>query len=237
MLTRIVIPSPLRRPAYTWFARRYGAALDEMSGELPDYRSFAAFFQRPLRDGARPVANAAVVWPCDGRVVTAGPIHDNRIEQVKGVDYGIADLVGNPELATSLKAGSQATIYLSPGDYHRVHSPFAGRITAIRRLRGTLYPVNPPAVAAIPQLFIKNARCVFDYRLADNRPATVIMVGALNVGDITPSVTAPAEVARGQEIGRFGFGSTVVAILPRGGPAFAPTPPATVVRTGQSAGS
>lgn len=238
LLTRIPVPRTLRGPVFRLFARRYGADLDEVAGELADFRSLQAFFQRPLREGARPVdGSAPLVWPCDGRVVTAGPLDGTRIPQVKGVDYDLAELCGDAALAEGLAGGSQATIYLAPGDYHRVHAPFDGEIVAVREIPGTLFPVNPPAVRAVPRLFVRNARTVFAARLDDGRPGAVVMVGALNVGDIHRTVGAGDRIRRGDEVGRFGFGSTTVALAGPGGPAFAPCTPETVIRTGRGAAS
>ncbi len=216
LLTRVPLPRSLRGPAYRWFAGRYGASLGEMDGELPDYRSLAAFFRRPLRPGARPVAPAALVWPCDGKVVTAGPLAADRVPQVKGRDYSLADLLGDAELAHTLAGGTQATIYLAPGDYHRVHSPFAGRITAVNPIPGTLFPVNPPAVRSIRDLFVRNARHVFAFELTDGRKAAVVLVGALNVGDTLVTARAGSDVRAGDELGQFGFGSTAIVVLARG---------------------
>ena len=131
-----------------------------------------------------------------------------------------------------LADGSQATIYLAPGDYHRVHTPWAGKLTAQSAIRGTLFPVNPPAVRCIPELFVRNARRVFRFELADGRAAAVVMVGALNVGSIVPTLAVGAEAEAGDELGRFGFGSTAVALLEGGdGPQFPAVAPETVVRT------
>lgn len=233
--TRIPLPRACRAAAYRSFARRYGADLTEVGVDLAEFPSLAAFFQRPLRDGARPVDDRALVWPCDGRVVTAGPIDGDRIEQVKGVDYALSELVGSPTLGARLDDGSQATVYLAPGDYHRVHAPFDARILAIRPIGGTLFPVNPPAVRAIDGLFVRNARVVFECELGDGRAGAIVMVGALNVGDVHRSVEVGATIRRGDEVGRFGFGSTTVALVGRGSIAFASTPPETVVRCGRAA--
>jgi phosphatidylserine decarboxylase len=228
------LPRGLRGPVYRTFARRYGADLGEMQGELADFRSLQAFFRRALCGGARAIATTPLVWPCDGRIVTTGPIVDGRIEQVKGQTYALADLVGDPALAAALAGGSQATIYLAPGDYHRVHAPFAGTIESVTRLPGTLFPVNPPAVRCIRDLFPRNARHVFRCRLADGTPAAVVMVGAYNVGGTTITQDAGA-VRAGDEIGRFGFGSTVVALVGPGRTTFVPAPPEQVVRMGGAA--
>ena len=224
LLTSLPLPAPARAGFYRWFARRYGAELGDVADDLRSFRSLQAFFRRALRDGARPVAEAALVWPCDGRVVTAGPIDGQRIPQVKGNDYALADLVGDAELAAQLAGGQQATVYLAPGDYHRVHSPFDGEVESVRALPGTLFPVNPPAVRCIDELFVRNSRHVFRCRLRDGTPGAVVMVGAYNVGG-TVVTHARGPVARGQELGQFGFGSTVVFVLGPGAPELARAEP------------
>jgi phosphatidylserine decarboxylase len=235
VLARLPLPRPLRGPVYRAFARRYGVELGEMQGALADYRCLCDFFVRPLRDGARPIdATSALVWPCDGRIVTAGVVRDGRIEQVKGHDYALADLVLDAELAARLEAGSQATIYLAPRDYHRVHAPFEGQLVSLRRVPGTFYPVNPQTCRSVERVFLRNERVVFAFRLADGRAAAVVMVAALNVGDIQAQV-APGHVAKGQEIGRFALGSTVVALVGLGQPSFPTLELDTVVRYGASA--
>lgn len=231
LLTRIPLPRGLRGPLFRAFARRYGAALEQMQGNPEDYRSFAAFFRRPLLPDARPLGDTPLVWPCDGKVVTTGPIAGDRIPQIKGQDYGLEEFVGDAELAAALSGGSQATVYLAPGDYHRVHSPFDGELRGVRPIPGTLFPVNPPAVRAIPKLFVRNARHVLPCRLGDGRAAAVVLVGALNVGDT--SITAqPGPVQRGQELGQFGFGSTAVVLMGPGEPSWPECPPDLAVAMG-----
>ena len=228
------LPRGLRGGFYRWFARRYGAELGDIDGELHAFRSLQEFFRRPLRAGARPLASTLLVWPCDGRIVTTGNVTGGRIEQIKGNDYALADLVGDAAFAAQLVGGSQATIYLAPGDYHRVHAPFAATIEAVAFLHGTLFPVNPPAVRCIRDLFVRNARWVFRCRLANGTAAAIVMVGAYNVGGTT--ITQPrGQVAPGDEVGRFGFGSTVVAVVGPGGPSFAPLLPEQRVRMGGAA--
>ncbi len=215
LVCSLPLPRSLRPKLFGWFARRYGASLDQVAGELTDYRSMQDFFRRPLRPGARPLARTALAWPCDGRIVTSSPIAGGRIPQVKGNDYDLADLLGSTALAAELDGGWQATIYLAPGDYHRVHAPFDAAIESVTSLPGTLFPVNPPAVACIPRLFARNSRHVFRCRLPGGTPAAVVMVGAYNVGDTTITRSG-GTVQKGDELGRFGFGSTVVAVIGRG---------------------
>ncbi len=235
LATRIPLPRAIREPAFRRFAERYGIELDQVPDALSSYRSFAAFFQRAVRDGARPIAETQLVWPNDGKIVTSGRIEAGRIPQVKGQEYGTDELVGDKDLGAALSAGHQTTIYLAPGDYHRVHSPFAGEITKIWTISGTLFPVNQPAVRAIPRLFVRNARVVFEYRLSNGQRAAVVMVGALNVGDMPVSIKAPCAVQKGDEIGRFGFGSTTVSLIDDAGPSFLAIDPETYVRMGQAA--
>lgn len=234
LATSIPLPRFARKGFYGWFARRYGASLEEVPDPLTDYRSLQAFFRRSLTKAARPVADTALVWPCDGRIVTAGAFAEGLIPQVKGNDYELADLLGDRDLAAQLSGGQQATIYLAPGDYHRVHSAFAGEVLDVRALPGTLFPVNPPAVRCIPRLFARNSRHVFRCRLADGVPAAIVMVGAYNVGGT--KVTVPSgHIDKGQEIGQFGFGSTVVVVLGPGAPSLLPAEPEQRVRMGQAA--
>ena len=210
VLARTPLPRSLRRGVYGTYARRYGADLSEMVGELDDYRSLAAFFQRPLVDGARPIdASAAFVWPADGRAVSTGPFTGGRLPQIKDVDYAVRDLLGDDELAGALQSGSQATVYLAPGDYHRVHAPFAGEVLRTVHVPGGLFPVNRDAVGSIPGLFVRNERLVLACRLDDGREAAVVLVAALNVSDTSISCSIPGRIEKGQEIGRFGMGSTV----------------------------
>lgn len=227
------LPRAVRGPLFRWFARRYGAALDQIDGPPEQFRSMQEFFRRALREGARPVADAALVWPCDGRIVTTGALRGGRIEQVKGQDYALADLVGDPALAARLEGGTQATIYLAPGDYHRVHAPFRAEVRNVTALPGTLFPVNPPAVRCIRDLFARNSRHVFTCDLG-GIAAAVVMVGAYNVGGTRVTHTG-GPIGPGGELGQFGFGSTVVALVGPGGPAFAALPPEHRVWMGQRA--
>ena len=237
LLTDIPLPRAVRPWVYRRFSNRYGANLAEMAGNLADYASLSAFFSRPLLPGARPIAATPLVWPCDGRIVSSGPLTDGCIEQIKGQDYELDHLLIDGGLAQRLATGSQATIYLAPGDYHRVHLPFDGQRLRNWHVSGSLFPVNPGAVRAVPKLFVRNERMVFECRLADGRAGAVVMVAALNVGNIKPSFPTSGPVRRGDELGAFGFGSTVVVVVERGGPGFTVLAPETVVRMGGAVAS
>ena len=234
LLTATPLPRGLRAGFFRWFARRYGASLDDIETDLRDFRSLQAFFRRKLKHSARPVAKTALVWPCDGRIVTAGAFADGRIPQVKGNDYDLADLLGDAAFARELAGGHQATIYLAPGDYHRVHSAFCGTVLGVTALPGTLFPVNPPAVRCIDNLFVRNSRHVFRCRMANGSPAAIVMVGAYNVGGTFITVQQ-GTIERGQEVGQFGFGSTVVVVLGPGGGTLLPVAPEQRVIMGEAA--
>lgn len=233
LLGRMRLPRFLRKPVHGCYSWCFGVDREAMAGQIQDYESLARFFQRPLKEGARPIAHDAPwVWPCDGRVISTGKIQEGRILQVKGRDYGVEQLLQDEDLAAGLREGHQLTIYLAPGDYHRVHSPLDGQITKVAHLPGKLFPVHPGAVDSIPDLFPRNERAVFHYRLEGGLPAAVVMVSALNVSD-THITRAQGPVAAGDEIGRFGFGSTVVVLVSLGGPTCTELERGTPVRMGQ----
>jgi phosphatidylserine decarboxylase len=200
-----------------------------------DFRSFNHFFTRALHPDARPIAenNKALVSPVDGTVSQAGQILDGRIFQAKGHDFSLNELLGGDPKATSMFAdGSFATIYLSPRDYHRIHMPITGTLKKMIHVPGRLFSVSPSTTQNIPRLFSRNERVVnlFD---TDAGPMALIMVGAIFVssmdtvwaGTVTPKSrrttsweygrksTAAVKLQRGQEMGRFNMGSTVILLF------------------------
>lgn len=205
------------------------------SANLKDYASFNAFFTRCLRDGIRPVAagDAVVVSPVDGAISQLGMVADGRIIQAKGRDYSVAELLGGDEtLAAQFEGGQFATIYLSPRDYHRIHMPLSAKLTAMRYVPGKLFSVNPRTARTVPRLFARNERVitVFDTELG---PLVQVLVGAIFVGSMetvwSGQITPPyghvvreweyvgedaISFAKGEEMGRFNMGSTVVMLLP-----------------------
>ncbi len=200
----------------------------EMNGGFP---SFDAFFTRPLRDGARPLADdaAAIVSPSDGRLEDAGPVHAGGAFTIKGRHYSVAELVGDPGEVARYENGHYAIVYLSPRDYHRVHAPVAGRISLIRSLPGDLYPVNSIGERHVQSLFSINRRVAIVIDTERHGRVTVVMVGAMIVGRITVTgvdardvplglhrIDPAIEVARGDEIGVFHIGSTAVVFVEPG---------------------
>ncbi len=229
----------LKDPVIRWFIHAYGADMDEAVEPDPAaYPTFNAFFTRPLRPGVRPIAGdeGTPVSPVDGRVSQSGRIEAGRLYQAKGIDYGLVDLLGgDPRDAEPFMDGTFATLYLAPGDYHRIHMPLAGKLRRMCHVPGRLWSVAPWTVRSIPRLFARNERVValFD---TDQGPLGLVLVGAINVaaietvwaGLVTPprgrSVihteygdTGP-RIERGSEMGRFNMGSTVIVLTPPGVP-------------------
>jgi phosphatidylserine decarboxylase len=216
-----------------WFIRHYGVNMAEAANPNPrSYRSFSAFFTRALVNGARTMPDnpAAVASPVDGVVSACAAISDDAIFQAKGLSYSSAVLLGDTETATRYENGNFITLYLRPCDYHRVHAPLAGDLVRVRHIAGRLWPVRPWAVQALPDLFTRNERLVLEFA-TERGPFALVMVGALMVGGLETVATgaigggrhaparwnleaAPRRFARGEEVGRFNFGSTVILLFP-----------------------
>lgn len=204
--------------------RLYGVSLDDcLRRRVEDYRSFNDFFTRRLQPDARPMDNDpdAIVSPCDGVVSAIGQIDQQRVLQAKGIDYSVRDLVVNPTLADSLSNGHYLTIYLSPRDYHRVHAPMPLSFRRIQRSGSARFAVNGRSTASVDGLYVVNERAVFDFS-SDALACAIVMVGAIGVGSIQTVFDAdsldvpPDAVARGDEIGRFNLGSTVIMLVGAG---------------------
>ena len=224
------IPGPLRRPVIGAYCRVTGADPGEAQLEPAGYTSLGAFFVRRLKRGARTFdADPAVLpSPCDGTVQAVGAIRAGELLQAKGRTYPVEELLAGAGDGVDLEGGHQWTIYLSPRDYHRVHSPESCELVDVRWVPGERRSVAPRVAERRARLFATNERVVL--RLAtEHGPAFLVMVGALNVGRIRVVGLAEGErpsgrdrgasqlaFERGDELGRFEMGSTVVLILPRG---------------------
>lgn len=218
------------------------------------YASFNDFFTRALRPGARPIAAAAeaVASPVDGRVSECGTIDGERLIQAKGRDYTLRELLAGRPWARRFEGGSFATIYLAPHDYHRIHMPLDGRLVETVFVPGRLFSVNGATARHVPRLFARNERVLTLFDTAAGSFA-LIMVGALNVasmatvwnGEIAPpGRSAPTclpdvdiALGKGEELGRFNMGSTVILLFEAARVEFSPTLAAgTRVRVGQAIG-
>jgi len=229
-----------------WFVDHYGVDMNEaLDPDIRSYQSFNDFFTRAFKPGARPIADADLVCPIDGAISQLGRIDRDRIFQAKGHDYTTTELVGgDAELAARFQDGSFVTLYLSPKDYHRIHMPCAGRLVRMIHVPGDLFSVNPVTARGVPGLFARNERvvCVFD---SAHGPFVMVLVGATIVGSMAtvwhgvvnpprpgeirewtyPQPQTPRDVdfEKGDEMGRFLLGSTVVMLFPAGSLEFDPS--------------
>ena len=212
------------------YSRAYDVRLDDCA-ESGGWTSFDHFFTRALRDGARPVDRDphVIVSPADGRVESMGPVGRDSTYVVKGRPYRVEELVGDADEAARYVGGGGCVIYLSPRDYHRVHTPCDGTVARIRSMPGDYYPVNSIGIRHVPNLFAINRRVA----IAIDTPkssglgrVTVVMVAAIVVGRITVTGVDARDVpygdhtpktkpARGDELGMFHLGSTAVVFLER----------------------
>lgn len=219
------------------FTRLYAVDLAEALPPPGGYPSFNAFFTRALRPGARPADPdpATVTSPADGIVQQVGALRGAALLQVKGCDYDAGELLGDAAAATAFHDGLFITIYLAPWNYHRVHMPVAGHIRRMTHVPGELWSVNAVTAARVPRLFSRNERLVC-HGVAPWGPFAIVLVGALNVGSVStawagevlprrsagphhwdyPAATPGMALGRGDLLGQFNMGSTVVVLLPRG---------------------
>jgi phosphatidylserine decarboxylase len=233
------IPSALRTLMLTRFARIYGISLDEAEKPLDEYAGFDEFFTRKLRPGARPIDDAPgrVVSPADGVIVEAGLATAGKMIQAKGSDFDLASLLADPEAAARLQGGAYVITYLSPKDYHRVHSPVAGQVVGWRHVPGTLFSVNAGNIRREPGLFVRNERFITLIEMDGGGLVAVVMVAAVGVGHVTvsydPEVAThqpeffraalrhrryeqPKPIGRGGELGIFHLGSTTIVVFEPG---------------------
>lgn len=240
--------SPLSRVATRAFVAAYGVDLSECEGTLADYPTLEALFTRKLRPGTRPIDDApgALVSPVDGRCAVVGTTEGGRIEVAPGRTLDVASLLGEADSAEGER--DVAVLYLSPRDYHRVHVPREGHIVQWRYVPGTLWPVFPAAVRRVRDLFSKNERLTVRVETS-NGLLDVVLVGAFGVGRISTTfceivtntggaavVCAPdtrRTLMRGEELGTFHLGSTVVLVAPVGRWRFS-VRPGDVVRIGET---
>jgi len=225
-----------------WFARHYRINLEE--SEIPEkgFANIHELFTRKLKKNARIIEdNAEVVCPVDGLLTEFGTLANENPEymQVKGKFYSLESLFRNRELAQRFTGGIWATIYLSPYNYHRIHSPVSGNVVAAYYCPGMLWPVNAGSVEKIEGLFSINERLITQINTYNGGEILLVKVGATNVGRIaidykkdwfTNSMPPPASrkalftkweaeqtyaYTKGQEIARFEMGSTVILVCNR----------------------
>lgn len=223
-----------------WFVKKYGVDMNEAANpDVGSYLSFNEFFTRPLKLGARPIAEADFVSPVDGAISQLGSIDDHHIVQAKGHRFTTTELVGgDAALAAQFRHGSFANLYLSPRDYHRLHMPCDGQLVRMIYVPGSLFSVNPVTARGVPNLFARNERVVCVFESVQHGPFVAVLVGATIVGSIAtawhgvvnPKRTGkvaewtygdqPAALRQGDEFGRFLLGSTIVMLFCPGTIAF-----------------
>ena len=224
---------PFKNRFIRWFIRRYD--IDMQLATSPDpasYPDFNTFFTRSLRPGARPIESATdtVLSPADGAVSQIGRIEEGRVLQAKQHSYSVAALLGgDQDRAKYFDRGRFVTIYLSPRDYHRVHMPVEGCLQKMVYVPGSLFSVNDATTRVLPGLFARNERLITHFETAIG-PMALVMVGAIFVsaletvwhGLVSPPRARQIRawdydkdqvLTRGEEMGRFNMGSTVVVLL------------------------
>ncbi len=247
-----------------WFVGKYGVNMGEAANpDIASYASFNEFFTRPLKAGARPLAHAELVCPVDGAISQFGAIELDQIFQAKGHSYSTTALVGgDAALGAQFNDGIFACLYLSPRDYHRIHMPCDGVLTRMIYVPGDLFSVNPVTARGVPGLFARNERvvCVFD---SARGPFVLVLVGATIVGSMATvwhgQINPPrggvvrdwrygghgeksVALKKGDEMGRFLLGSTVVMLFPKPASGQAPTfnaawQPGRAIRLGEAMAS
>ena len=231
------LPGSWRQPLLGRFAGHYGINLAEAEFPLEDYPSLQALFTRRLKPGLRPQAAAApgsVNSPVDGRIIACGRIEAGTAIQAKGLPYRVAELLKHDPDAARFEGGHFLTLYLSPKDYHRIHVPLEGRVSAVSRVEGELWPVNDASTAHVPRLYERNRRAswtALGTGPCEGLEVAAVLVGATHVGGVVIAGrwlggrTLPKDgglavdllpCAPGEDLGTFEVGSTVVQLI--GGP-------------------
>ena len=237
-LTRIESPKVL--PVIKWFTKAFGVDLSEAKQSDPaSFASFNEFFTREIKEELRPIADTAIVSPVDGTVSQSGAITEGRIFQAKGQEFTVQELLACDAVEAGIyDRGQFATVYLSPRDYHRMHMPFKGELVEQVHVPGRLFSVAPHTVKTVPRIFARNERVVATFDTEYGRMA-MVLVGAINVAAIETVwdglVTPPkgkkisrksyekgdVTLDKGEEMGRFNMGSTIVLLMESKEPALA----------------
>jgi len=207
-------PQFVIKPFIRWFAKTYQINLEEAELSIENYRSLNSFFTRKLKEGLRPIADTFCVHPADSRITQFGIIENRTLIQAKGITYSLGEFIGSEERAHKYEGGLFIVYYLCPTDYHRVHSPVEGTVKEIKRLGLDLWPVHDQSVALIPNLFIVNERVVVSMN-TQLGPVETVFVGATNVGSIEVYKKEGEIVQKGEALGVFHMGSTIVMIYPK----------------------
>lgn len=203
-LSRLVIPT---------FAKSYGISIEEAEKELKEYSTLNEFFTRKLKPGQRPISTEVdvMVSPVDSLITAMGTIDAGTILNVKGQDYSLDEILHHSPRAEAYRHGYFFVLYLSPTDYHRIHTPVAGKKIESEHVKGKVYPVNDHGMRNMRQVLSRNERLITYIEHASGEVA-VVKVGAMNVSSIKYSVPDAMEWKLGDDFAYFEFGSTVVLL-------------------------
>jgi phosphatidylserine decarboxylase len=228
------LPHPWRSPLLGKFAKSYALKLEEAEFPLEDYPSLQALFTRRLKAGLRPQEPSVpgfVNSPVDARIIAYGRIESGIAIQAKGFPYQITELLKQDPNAKRFEGGHFMTLYLAPKDYHRIHVPIEGKVSAVGRVEGELWPVNEASTTHVPRLYERNRRATWvaaGHGLDQGLEVAAVLVGATHVGGVIiddrwlegkrlPKNGAFAlnglPCAPGDDLGTFEFGSTVVLLI------------------------
>jgi phosphatidylserine decarboxylase len=202
--------------------------LDMSEFESADrYKTLNHLFTRELRVGRKfDRDNRTIISPCDSEIFEIGEIQVDKAYQIKGMSYKVGELIKE----NSINSGQYINFYLSPRDYHRYHSPLDMQVLSAKYISGALYPVNKTYLNKTQSLFVKNERVVLEVLSTNGVKFFMVFVGALNVGKIVFNFDSQIStnsnngdniyrynnlfVQKGDELGRFEMGSTIVMIIP-----------------------
>ncbi|MBP1993322.1 archaetidylserine decarboxylase [Paenibacillus eucommiae] len=213
-LTGAFAKSKMSRWLIPRFAKTYGIRIEDAEKPISEYASLNDFFTRRLKPGIRLIDSniSFVTSPVDAVITGMGPISEGLIANVKGQDYTIEELLNRSPRTINYKNGFYFVLYLSPTDYHRIHSPVTGSIVEKEHVPGKVYPVNEFGLRHMTRVLSRNERLI-TFIQHEAGEIAVVKVGALNVSSIQYVSPLPDHLERGQELAYFEFGSTVVLLL------------------------
>lgn len=231
--------SRLRNPCLTrasiavW---RQFTDLDLSDARQKSFASLHDCFTRELRPGARVIDSRPGILssPCDAIVGACGPVDGLTALQAKGMPYSLVDLLGSPQAAETWRGGQYITLRLTSAMYHRFHAPHDGRLEHVTYISGDTWNVNPVALKRVEKLYCRNERAVLRLRLANGDPVALVAVAAILVASVRlhaldvrlhlryrgpnqiPCNGPACQFNKGQELGWFEHGSTIIVFTPPG---------------------
>ncbi len=241
--------------AWIWlYCKTFDVNMSESKKRIPEFSTFNEFFARELKSGARKIDSSknAIISPVDGKITEFGKIENNILLQAKGKKYSLENLLEDTDAAKKFMGGSFMTIYLSPNNYHRIHSPISGKISGYSYIPGHLFPVGRLSLGAIDDLFAKNERLA-TYLEYQKYAAAVVKIGACIVGKIcisydaakfNSSIKAKTQkkypkkipVKKGDEIGMFEIGSTIILLFEKNAAEFGGVASGMKIKMGEKIG-